>query len=61
MLYVLGLFYGGPDSVLPIASALAAIGGILLIIWKQVTMLATRGFRLFRKRSPNGDAKHPTD
>ncbi len=61
MLYLFGFFYGGPDTVLPMASALAAIGGLLLMLWKQVTMFLTRFFRLFRKRSSNSASDHSTN
>jgi hypothetical protein len=29
--------YIGPETVMPLASALAAVGGVLLMFWKKVT------------------------
>jgi len=32
----LALLYGGPDTVMPIASSLAAVIGIFLLLWQRV-------------------------
>jgi hypothetical protein len=29
--------YIGPETIMPLASALAAVGGVLLMFWKKVT------------------------
>ena len=36
--------YIGPDVFLPIASALAAIGGVLLMFWQKVVLFVGRLF-----------------
>lgn len=51
-----GLFvmYVGPDQMLPIASALGAIFGVLLIVWNRVVAIARRAFRfVMRKQNPD--------
>jgi hypothetical protein len=50
MLYLFGLFYGGPDTILPVASSLAAIGGVFLLCWKYVLAALTRLKQVFRKQ-----------
>lgn len=36
------LAYIGPDAFLPIASALAALGGVLLMFWQKVVSIVSR-------------------
>jgi hypothetical protein len=36
MHYFLVLLYGGPDTVMPIASTLAAVVGVLLLLWQRI-------------------------
>lgn len=36
------LLYIGPDVFLPVASALAAIGGVLLMFWQKVIGFVSR-------------------
>lgn len=36
--------YIGPDVFLPVASALAAIGGVLLMFWQKVVAIVGRLF-----------------
>lgn len=44
------LLYVGPDQILPVTSALAAVVGFLLICWRQVVAFATKIWhRLFRR------------
>lgn len=50
MFYLFGLFYGGPDTILPVASSLAAIGGVFLLCWKYVVAALTRLKQVFRKQ-----------
>lgn len=46
------LMYVGPDQMLPIASALGAIFGVLLIVWNRAVALVRRAFRfLFKRRT----------
>ena len=47
---LLGLLYVGPDQILPVTSALAAVVGFLLICWRQVVAFVTKLWhRLFRR------------
>lgn len=43
------VLYVGPDALLPLASALAAVGGAIMIFWRQVVGLARRIVGLFRR------------
>ena len=47
----LGLFYVGPETLLPLTSVLGAIGGLLMIFWRQVTGALRRVGGLFRRKS----------
>jgi len=52
------LLYLGPETILPLASILAAVVGVLLIFWQYIVRLVCRAFQfcrgkvsqLFRKR-----------
>lgn len=47
------VMYVGPDQMLPIASALGAVFGVLLIVWNRAVSLVRRAFRfLMRKPTP---------
>ena len=35
--------YIGPDTLMPVASALAAIAGILLMFWRRTVMMVRMG------------------
>jgi hypothetical protein len=41
-----GLLYLGPDTIMPIASAIAAIVGILLIFWRAIFTRAKKLIRI---------------
>jgi len=41
--------YVGPDQLLPLTSILGAIGGAIMIFWRQVTGLARKVASRFRK------------
>jgi len=43
--------YIGPDTMVPVASALAAAGGVLLIFWRWIRLGAMRLFRMVVRRS----------
>jgi hypothetical protein len=47
--------YVDPGTLMPIASALAAVGGVLLMFWRRVAQAVRAGIgavaRLFRSRS----------
>ena len=45
-----GLLYLGPDTIMPIASAIAAIIGILLIFWRAIFTRAKKLFRVVISR-----------
>jgi hypothetical protein len=44
------LMYIGPDSFLPLGSALAAIVGFILMFWARVKAFVSRMVQPFRKR-----------
>ena len=46
----LGLFYVGPETLLPLTSALGAIGGLLMIFWRQVSGAFRRVAGLFNRK-----------
>jgi hypothetical protein len=37
--------YIGPETLMPLASALAAIAGVILMFWRRVTMFVRAQFR----------------
>jgi hypothetical protein len=43
------ILYVGPDALLPLASILGAIGGAIMIFWRQVVGLARRVAGLFKR------------
>ena len=43
------LLYVGPDALLPLASILGAIGGAIMIFWRQVVGLARRLAGVFKR------------
>ena len=45
------LLYIGPEVILPITSALAAIAGVLLMFWNKVIGLARGAWRIVFGRS----------
>lgn len=45
----LHLLYVGPDQILPFTSILGAIGGVLMIFWRQVVGVAKKVGGLFRR------------
>jgi hypothetical protein len=44
------LLYLGPDSMLPLASILAAIAGFFLIFWRYITRYVKKFFRWIRRQ-----------
>jgi hypothetical protein len=44
------VLYMGPETTLPLASALAAIVGVLLMVWHRAVVLARRAWRFFAER-----------
>ena len=51
-MHVIILAYIGPDTVLPVASAFAAIVGAILLFAKSIWQRILNLFRYFRKRRP---------
>jgi hypothetical protein len=49
---IIGLFllYTGPETALPLASALAAILGFLLIVWRRALDILRAAFHYCRKK-----------
>jgi hypothetical protein len=43
------MLYVGPDQLMPLASVLGAIGGAVMIFWRQVTGFAKKIAGKFRK------------
>ena len=37
--------YIGPETIMPLASALAAVGGVLLMFWKKIAGFTRQLFR----------------
>lgn len=44
------ILYVGPDQIVPFTSALAAIGGAVMIFWRQIKNAGRRFLGLFSKR-----------
>jgi hypothetical protein len=44
------LAYAGPDSLLPLTSALAAVIGAILFCWRWVVSFFKKAFQFFRKQ-----------
>jgi hypothetical protein len=55
------LFYGGPDTILPIASSLAAIGGLLLILWSHLVRYVRAFIQQFRRRGRQFSKHKPSN
>ena len=47
-----GLLYLGPETIMPLASIIAAIIGFLLIAWRTIWKYVKRGFYFITRRSP---------
>ncbi len=50
------LLYVGPDLILPLTSALAAIAGAILLFWNKVLKLVRSAWRVLfvRQKTPRG-------
>ena len=44
------LLYVGPDLLLPLTSALAAVAGVLLLFWQKVVALVRAVWRLVSRK-----------
>jgi hypothetical protein len=43
------MLYVGPDQLMPITSALAAIGGAIMLFWRQLVGFARRVVKSFKR------------
>lgn len=50
------MLYIGPETMLPLASALAAIGGVLLIFWQSFVGLLRKLWRLIVRKEGSGQS-----
>jgi hypothetical protein len=55
------LLYLGPDSMLPLASILAAIVGFILIFWRHIFKIVKKFFRKIMRKPAELPADPPTD
>ena len=46
----IALLYLGPDSIMPLASVIAAILGVILIFWRFILSSIKKGFRFIRRK-----------
>lgn len=46
------MLYLGPETIMPITSALAAAVGVILIFWRHLTITVRNGFRRLLHRKP---------
>ena len=44
------MLYIGPETILPLASALAAIGGVLLMFWQRFAGLVRKLWRVIARK-----------
>jgi hypothetical protein len=47
------ILYLGPNTVMPLASIVAAIVGVILIFWRFIYRLVRRGLQTFQKKDPS--------
>jgi len=59
MYLIIALLYGGPDTLMPIASALAAVIGVLLMLWSRVVSCLRRFIQPSSRRSVKLPTQHP--
>jgi hypothetical protein len=59
MYFFIALLYGGPDTLMPIASALAAIIGVLLMLWNRVVSYLRRFVQSSSRRPLTPQTQHP--
>lgn len=55
------MLYLGPEVVAPVLSALAAVGGVLLMFWRRVVAGAKAVTRLVTGKSPAKESHSETD
>ncbi len=55
------LFYGGPDQIIPLASALSTIGGLALIFWGRLIQVSRKVISVFSKNTQDTTPADKTD
>ena len=53
--------YLGPDSILPLASVLAAVIGVFLMFGRTIVAFVRQGMNAVLRREPNADTMPPQD
>ena len=48
-LSILAFLYVGPDQLMPLTSVLGAIGGAVMIFWRQVSAFGRRVIGMFKR------------
>jgi HAMP domain-containing protein len=54
------MLYFGPETYMPLASAVAAIAGVLLAFWRRIVGLVRRIFRPLRRDDAAGHPRPTT-
>lgn len=49
------MLYLGPETLVPVASALAAVGGFLLMTWRRVVGVFRAGVRMITGRGGSSE------
>ena len=52
--------YIGPETMLPVASAFAAIVGAILVCWRWIIAFVMKGYRLIFRRSAETESESAT-
>jgi len=48
-LNLLAILYVGPDQLMPLTSVLGAIGGAIMIFWRQVSSFGRKVIGMFKR------------
>jgi len=59
--FILAFFYAGPETILPAVSWLAAIVGLLLLIWRRIVGALTRSSTRLKRLIENRDVQLKRD
>lgn len=57
--YAVFLLYGGPDAVMPLASGIAALIGMVLLLWQQLLTRLRQLSQNLRFRNTKLPSHHP--
>jgi hypothetical protein len=58
---ILAFFYAGPETILPAVSWMAAIVGLLLLIWRRIVVALTRSYVRLKRLIENRDVQLKRD